>query len=64
LREKHTGKDWGQTLLFTYRHRRNCLIENKRERLVGVTVSQKLALVSATLNGLGALIEVAKEFFF
>ena len=65
-RAEHTSQDWGQTLIFTYRHRCDYLTDNECQRLVGPTVSQQLVLIGATISGLSMLIEGAKEkiYFF
>lgn len=42
MREKHTGQDLGKTLIFTYTHRRDYLIDNKHQREVDATVSNIL----------------------
>lgn len=60
-RAKHTGQDWGQALIFTYRHQHNSLTDKMYQRLFTTTVSQQLALFNVTVSRLSALIEVAKE---
>lgn len=58
---EHTGQDWGRALIFTYTHRCDFLTDNKRHKLVGVTVPQQFTLVGATIIGLSALAKVTKE---
>ena len=60
-RVEHTGQDWGQALIFTYRHQRDCLTDNKRQKLVGATIPQQFTMIGAIVSGLSALAEVTKE---
>jgi len=61
MRTKHSGQDWGQTLIFTYKHRHDCPTDNKRQRLGSAAVSQHIALISATVSRLSALIKGDKK---
>lgn len=59
-RAEHTSQDWGQALIFTYSHRHDYLTDNKRQKLVGGTVSHQLTLIDMTVIDLRVLIEGAK----
>lgn len=61
-RAKHSGQDWGQALIFTYRHRHDCLTNNKWQRLVNVTIYQQLALIDVTVSELSVLEEGSKRY--
>ena len=61
MRAKHTGQDLGQTLIFTYKHQRDCLTDIKRQKGVGATVSQHITLIGTTVSEVSTLIEEAKK---
>ena len=48
-------------MIFTYNNGRDCLTNNKHQRLVGATVPPQFALVGVTISGLNALSEGTKE---
>lgn len=61
IRAEHTGQDWAQALIFTYRHQCDYLTNNKHQRLVSTAVPQQFTLIGTTVSRLNALAKVTKE---
>ena len=61
MREKHTGQDLRQIIIFTYRHQRDCLTDNKHQKGVDATVSQRIMLIGVTIRKISTLSEDVKK---
>ena len=62
-RGQDTGYDLWEILIFTYRNRRDCLIEKKRnhQKGVGVIVLEQLTLIGATVRKIIALTKDSRK---
>ena len=61
MRAKHTSQDFGQAIIFTYRHQCDFLTNNKNQKVFGATFFQHIALIGMTVSELRVLSEEAKK---